>query len=198
MAEVARDMPDIDIIVNVQGDEPEISGAAIDVAIEMLGADIPTPSCRRWPRRFAVAEQLEDPACVKVVCDSTGAAMYFSRSPIPHLDNGTTRCWRPIPRIFCSTWASMPIAATFLAGAWPTLPPRRWKQIERLEQLRVLAAGHHDSGLGHRGTDGWNRHARGLPGVCQSELELLRYSPRVDRPGACRQPALRRVFYPPV
>ena len=46
VAEVARRMPGVDIIVNVQGDEPEIAGRSIDLAIELLER---TPA-RRWPR----------------------------------------------------------------------------------------------------------------------------------------------------
>ena len=39
VAEVARRMTGVDIIVNVQGDEPEIAGASIDLAIELLEAN---------------------------------------------------------------------------------------------------------------------------------------------------------------
>ncbi len=55
VAEVARSMPDMDIFVNVQGDEPEISGQAIDLAIDMLERDRDRQSWRRWPLRFAAA-----------------------------------------------------------------------------------------------------------------------------------------------
>ena len=68
VAEVARRMTDVDIIVNVQGDEPEIAGSSIDLAIELLEENpravmstLATPIRRR--------RQLEDPACVKVVFD---------------------------------------------------------------------------------------------------------------------------------
>ena len=80
VAEVARAMPDIDIFVNVQGDEPEISGAAIDLAIDMLERH-PERSCRRWPHPFAVGEQLEDPACVKVVCNRPGSRDVLQSQP---------------------------------------------------------------------------------------------------------------------
>ena len=71
------------IIVNVQGDEPELSGAAIDLLIGTLErqpdavmATLAAPIRRR--------ELLRDPSCVKVVFDAAGRALYFSRSPIPH------------------------------------------------------------------------------------------------------------------
>lgn len=83
VAAVARDLPDVDIVVNVQGDEPELSGEAIDAAVlllekhpEAVMSTLATPIRRR--------EQLEDPACVKVVFDRGGRALYFSRSVIPH------------------------------------------------------------------------------------------------------------------
>ncbi len=83
VAEVARHLTDAEIIVNVQGDEPEIAGSAIDLAIELLEAN-PTAVMSTLATPIRSREQLEDPACVKVVFDANGRAMYFSRSPIPH------------------------------------------------------------------------------------------------------------------
>ena len=81
VAEAARSLH-ADIIVNVQGDEPEIEPDAIDLAVRLLerhgDADISTlaaPTCD--PAR------LRDPSLVKVVLDSRGYALYFSRAPIP-------------------------------------------------------------------------------------------------------------------
>ena len=54
VAEVARRMPDAEIIVNVQGDEPEIAGSSIDLAVEMLQS-IRRRSCPPSPRRSAAA-----------------------------------------------------------------------------------------------------------------------------------------------
>ena len=83
VAEVARRMMDVDIIVNVQGDEPEIAGTSIDLAIELLEAN-PTAVMGTLATPIRSRRQLEDPACVKVVFDAAGRAMYFSRSVIPH------------------------------------------------------------------------------------------------------------------
>jgi 3-deoxy-manno-octulosonate cytidylyltransferase (CMP-KDO synthetase) len=76
-------MTGADIIVNVEGDEPEIDGSSFDRASELLEASpsavmstLATPSRSR--------RQFEDPACVKVVFDAAGRALCFSRSPIPH------------------------------------------------------------------------------------------------------------------
>lgn len=86
IAEVARrgNFAGFDIIVNLQGDEPEISGEAIDLAIELLEknpeAVMSTLATPIWDRK-----QLDDPACVKVVFDDRGRALYFGRSLLPCL-----------------------------------------------------------------------------------------------------------------
>jgi 3-deoxy-manno-octulosonate cytidylyltransferase (CMP-KDO synthetase) len=79
---VARDLTDVDVIVNVQGDEPNIAPASIDRAIQLLEEN---PRAVMATLAFPIRERsrLEDPACVKVVFDASGRALYFSRSPIP-------------------------------------------------------------------------------------------------------------------
>ncbi|MDR1963907.1 MAG: 3-deoxy-manno-octulosonate cytidylyltransferase, partial [Planctomycetaceae bacterium] len=89
IAEAAAKMDDVDIVVNVQGDEPEISGESIDRAIRML-TDNPAAVMATLATPIRNQQQLEDPACVKVVFDQTGRALYFSRSVIPHPRDGIT------------------------------------------------------------------------------------------------------------
>ena len=84
VAEVAAKLDDVDIVVNVQGDEPEIAGEAIDLAIQML-IDRPDAVMSTLATPIRTREQLEDPACVKVVFDAKGKALYFSRSVIPYV-----------------------------------------------------------------------------------------------------------------
>jgi 3-deoxy-manno-octulosonate cytidylyltransferase (CMP-KDO synthetase) len=83
VAEVAAGL-DCELIVNVQGDEPLIEPSTIDAAIEPLIADsrlqISTTS-----EPLATAEDVFNASVVKVVTDASGAALYFSRSPIPHV-----------------------------------------------------------------------------------------------------------------
>jgi len=86
IAEVAVGMNDADIIVNVQGDEPELSGESIDLVIRRL-VDHPEAVMSTLATPIRSRQQLEDPACVKVVFDRKGRAMYFSRSVIPHPRN---------------------------------------------------------------------------------------------------------------
>jgi len=84
IAEVAENLPEHSIIVNVQGDEPTISPRTIETAVETMlnddSADIVT-TCER----IADVSDVVSPDCVKVVTDENGYALYFSRSPIPFM-----------------------------------------------------------------------------------------------------------------
>src|SRR3954470_17755881 len=84
VAEVARQLPQADILVNVQGDEPEMSADNIDRVIELLEQDA-SAGMATLATRIRTPEQLANPACVKVVFDDAGRALYFSRSPIPFI-----------------------------------------------------------------------------------------------------------------
>ena len=139
VAEVARRLPEVDIIVNVQGDEPEIAGAAIDLAIELLErAPAAVMSTLATPIRSR--QQLEDPACVKVVFDRDGRAMYFSRSPIPRPREWDDRFLAADPPVFFQHVGLYAYRRSFLLEL-AAMPPARIEQIEKLEQLRVLDAG---------------------------------------------------------
>src|SRR5690606_9134436 len=82
VAEVAAGLPDADVLVNLQGDEPEMAATAIDQVIELLEQNPHAPMATlATPLRDAA--QIANPACVKVVFDDAGRAMYFSRSQIP-------------------------------------------------------------------------------------------------------------------
>ena len=110
VAEVARKLPRADIIVNVQGDEPEMSPENIDRVIELLEQN-PSAGMATLATPMRSPEQLANPACVKVVFDDHGRAMYFSRSPIPFVrDPDDTQPFND-RRCFTSISASMPIAA---------------------------------------------------------------------------------------
>ena len=77
-----KDLPLDSVIVNVQGDEPLINPQHINQVAELLvstGADMST-LCFRIDNE----KDLFDPSCVKVVMDSKGFALYFSRAPIPY------------------------------------------------------------------------------------------------------------------
>ena len=90
IAEAVEDL-DVDLVVNVQGDEPLIDPAAIDQAV---AAARETPGAIATLKSAIIdRESLLDPNIVKVVADLRGFALYFSRAPIP----GITRRGR-LPR----------------------------------------------------------------------------------------------------
>ena len=141
VAEVARRMTDVDIIVNVQGDEPEIAGSSIDLAIELLEEN-PTAVMSTLATPIRRRRQLEDPACVKVVFDDRGpgAVLQPQRDPAARAI-GTTPCWRPIRRRSTSTSGLYAYRRDFLLQL-AAMSPSPLEQIEKLEQLRVLEAGY--------------------------------------------------------
>ncbi len=86
LVEVVKKDETIDIVVNVQGDEPLIKPESIDEAIKVLvndtSADIST-----LIRKIESEEEFNNPNVVKVVFDNNNHALYFSRSPIPFMRN---------------------------------------------------------------------------------------------------------------
>ena len=139
VAEVAQGMDDIDIIVNVQGDEPEISGAVIDQVVGLLEND-PTAVMATLATPIHSRKQLEDPACVKVVFDEQGRALYFGRSVIPHPRDWEDRLLEPDAGCFFQHIGLYAYRREFLLQL-AQMPPVLLEQVESLEQLRVLAAG---------------------------------------------------------
>ena len=140
VAEVARRLIDVDIVVNVQGDEPDIAGPSIDLAIDLLqrtpGAVMSTLATPIRNRR-----QFEDPACVKVVFDCSGRAMYFSRSPIPCPREWDDSLLTADPPHFYQHVGLYAYRREFLLKL-AQMRPSALERIEKLEQLRVLEAGH--------------------------------------------------------
>jgi len=81
IAEVVAEM-DVEIVVNVQADEPEIDPGNIDYLATLL-LDRPDRPMATLAARFRTKEKIGDPNMVKVIIDSDGNAIYFSRSVIP-------------------------------------------------------------------------------------------------------------------
>lgn len=130
MAEVAGSVPH-EILVNVQGDEPEIDPGDLERLVTRLrehGDDLATMARRLSPEE---TDLVADPNAVKVVCNDHGRALYFSRSTIPHGGD-------PV-----GVWLHLGVYAwrrdTLLRFA--ATPPGRLELRERLEQLRALSMG---------------------------------------------------------
>lgn len=142
---------DVDLVVNLQGDEPEIEPAAIDLAIDLLRKNPSVPvSSLATPIRSRA--QLEDPSCVKVVLDGSGKALYFSRSPIPHPRNWHDEWFNDVRDgsdnsrsnkhpVFLQHIGLYAYRQEFLSKV-SVMPAAEIETIESLEQLRILHAGH--------------------------------------------------------
>ena len=141
IAEVAAALDDADIIVNVQGDEPEIAGTSIDLAIQML-LDHPDAVMSTLATPIRHRPQLEDPACVKVVFDAQHRALYFSRSVIPHPRGGIRdEHFTQTPPLFYQHIGLYAYRRDFLLRL-TRLPQSELEKAESLEQLRVLHHGY--------------------------------------------------------
>jgi 3-deoxy-manno-octulosonate cytidylyltransferase (CMP-KDO synthetase) len=137
VAEVARGL-DADLVVNLQGDEPLIDPASLELLTDLMVHDEDSVMATlAVPIR--TAEQWRNPNCVKVVCDGDGRALYFSRSPIPYVREGSPDFAATPPQFLqhLGLYAYRRGFLLRLAG----LPPAPLEQLEKLEQLRVLAMG---------------------------------------------------------
>jgi 3-deoxy-manno-octulosonate cytidylyltransferase (CMP-KDO synthetase) len=148
LAEVARNLVGVDIIVNVQGDEPLISPLTIDRAVDSLLED-ETAMVATTSERITDSKDVLSPNVVKVVVDQNGRAKYFSRSPIPFpraavLEHGTIeRALDSQPDLlgnFRKHTGLYVYRREFLIeySSWPQSTLER---IECLEQLRILERG---------------------------------------------------------
>ena len=122
-------------IVNVQGDEPFVPAAAVRGAAAVVASGA-------FPLGTAAVRAgeaiLDTPAAVKVVAADDGRAMYFSRAPIPYLREPGDRAL--LGGVVLQHIGVYAYARDALAR-WVALEPHPLERIERLEQLRPLAAG---------------------------------------------------------
>jgi 3-deoxy-manno-octulosonate cytidylyltransferase (CMP-KDO synthetase) len=132
IAEAVSGLPrGYDIVVNVQGDEPEIEPAVIDRLVERIQQGSEPMATVVAP--FARGEDPTDPNVVKVALNAAGGAMYFSRSPIPHARGQAKPTYLKhlgiyaYRRDFLEQYVRMPATPAELS--------------EQLEQLRVLEHG---------------------------------------------------------
>jgi 3-deoxy-manno-octulosonate cytidylyltransferase (CMP-KDO synthetase) len=137
LAEAARllGLTDEAIVVNAQGDEPELEPSTIDAAVESLhrtGATIGTAA-----RVYAPGEDVRDPSGVKVVLRLDGTALYFSRSPIPFDRDGAGGTDARVLRHVGLYVYRRAFLETFLK-----LEPTPLERCEQLEQLRALQHGY--------------------------------------------------------
>jgi 3-deoxy-manno-octulosonate cytidylyltransferase (CMP-KDO synthetase) len=139
VAEIAAGLDDVDIVVNLQGDEPEISGDSIDLTVELLehNSDVPMATLAVPIRDRS---RLDDPACVKVVLSDQSRALYFSRATVPFAREWTDELLTAEPPRFLQHVGVYAYRRSFLLH-FAQMPQSSLEQLEKLEQLRVIQAG---------------------------------------------------------
>lgn len=131
VSEAAANQPH-EIVVNIQGDEPLIDPAAIDLATQAL-LDDPTLVMSTLKRRINVPSEITNPNVVKVVTGFLGDAIYFSRCPIPY-NRGVNEAYFKHIGLYV-------YRKDFLLS-YPAMPVGPLERAESLEQLRALENGH--------------------------------------------------------
>ncbi|MFC3120265.1 3-deoxy-manno-octulosonate cytidylyltransferase [Agaribacter flavus] len=136
---------DDEIVVNVQGDEPFIPSENIQQVAENLAryADYPMATLC-FP--ITCDEDLFNPNVVKVVQNTNGSALYFSRSPIPYpqgfvQNHGLSKPLAALPTSYYRHIGIYAYRAGFVKQ-YVLLPSSSLETTESLEQLRVLENGH--------------------------------------------------------
>lgn len=133
----ARELGDFDIIVNVQGDEPMIEPAMLDmlvVALSRTDCDCATPVTR-----ITSSRELFNTNVVKVVLRGDFSPLYFSRSPIPCIRDREPENWIDAHHFYrhIGVYAYRQKALERFVGASPS----SLEIAEQLEQLRMLSLG---------------------------------------------------------
>lgn len=131
IAEIAGGM-DVDVIVNVQGDEPFISKEPLEKLVRLFDND--AVQVASLMRKFSNDAEVQNPNAVKVVTDKNGKALYFSRSVIPYQRDISIQ-----PDYFLHIGVyGFTKEALLNFTEWQLSP---LEQIEKLEQLRFLYHG---------------------------------------------------------
>lgn len=145
VAEAAASL-DVELVVNVQGDEPLIEPSTIDAAVESL-MEYPELQMSTTSEPIISVEDVFNPTIVKVVTDSRGYALYFSRSPVPYIrpEEGLTldALLRRDPARLSNYRKHSGLYAyrgSFLQR-YAGMPPSPLERLEALEQLRAIENG---------------------------------------------------------
>jgi len=139
IAFVAKNIPDADIIVNIQGDEPFIIGQMIDQAIEPLLFDR-SVNVSTLAKRIDNIDDFKSPSIPKVVFDYNNFALYFSRSPIPYVRDARTNYER-LEKGEIYKHIGLYVYRREYLLRFTSLEPTDLEKTEKLEQLRMLENG---------------------------------------------------------
>ncbi len=132
LAEVAANLSS-QLIVNIQGDEPLLSPDSINQAVQPL-MDDSSIAMGTLKYRIEDPEEIADPNVVKVVTDTQGLALYFSRAPIPYPRDGSEGLYFKHIGLYV-------YRREFLLN-FARLASTPLERLEKLEQLRALENGY--------------------------------------------------------
>lgn len=139
----AAEAIECEYVVNVQGDEPFIRPQMIDDVVGLLFND-ERVSISTLAKKITDIHDIQSPHVVKVVMDNEGYALYFSRSPIPYYRDD----WQNSESISLKDNHSVVFKHVGIYGfrkeelkRFTSMEKGRLENIEKLEQLRALAAG---------------------------------------------------------
>ncbi len=135
IAEVAESLH-CELVVNVQGDEPRLEPALVDLAVKALdqaGREVPVSTVAS---PFMPGEDPANPNIVKAVVGANGRALYFSRSLVPFDRDGGAGAVKPLKHVGLYVYRR-PFLPTFVL-----MPVTPLERTEQLEQLRVLENGY--------------------------------------------------------
>ena len=136
VAFVAKQYPDYDVIVNLQGDEPFIKADMLSALVSPFKEkNTPVMSTVAFP--ILEEDEYRNPAFVKVIVDKNGNALTFSRAPIPYL-----RVDMPIKKIPALHHMGLYAYQRDFLLKYTTLEQTPLEQTELLEQLRALENGY--------------------------------------------------------
>jgi 3-deoxy-manno-octulosonate cytidylyltransferase (CMP-KDO synthetase) len=153
VAEVAAKLPEAEIIVNVQGDEPLIAPETIERAVEAMIEEVAKPNSNigivtSWEPIESV-EDLLNPDLVKIVLDDSNRAIYFSRLPIPYPRDAAKKYGTPeaalrnAPELLKQfrKHTGLYVYRREVLLDFTKWPQSQLERIESLEQLRALDHG---------------------------------------------------------
>ena len=133
---VTKQEEEFDYIVNIQGDEPFIAPAQIELLIEMLNG---TTQLATLKKKITSREELFNPNTVKVISDHNNEAVYFSRATIPHLRNVPEDKW--FDEFTFYKHIGLYAYRNDVLAKITSLPVSALEKAESLEQLRWLENG---------------------------------------------------------
>ncbi len=126
-------------VINVQGDQPFIDPAVIDAMVDEFRRLDPVPAVVTPVYRLK-PETVHNPNVVKTLLAHDGRALYFSRSAIPHVRDVDPVDWHR----HTTYWGHVGMYGFRgdVLASWDQLPTSPLEDLERLEQLRLIEAGH--------------------------------------------------------